>query len=216
MRLGFIGDVHAEDIFLAKAVNFLKEKGAERIYCAGDVVDGPGCVNTCCRILMSENIPTVRGNHDRWLFEGRDDLTPLSSLQESSIDFLKNLPVTLDISTDLGVVHLCHGYGTNDMARLTPDERGYGLENLFELHDLIRNADLSFVVNGHSHKRMVRRFHNLTVINVGTLYREHDPCFALLDCQQGAVDFYDFVSGDVKPSLSVRLADVAEERILGI
>lgn len=214
MKLGFIGDVHAEDQYLLQAVAHLKSKQVDSIYCVGDIADGRGSTSECCKVLLSEEIQTVRGNHDRWIFEGRDDLTPLSSLDFQSQEFLKELPVTLNIETDIGDIHLCHGYGENDMASIAPDDSGYALENMLELYPLIENPKISFIVNGHSHKRMVRKFRGLTIINVGTLFHEHNPCFALFDTKSQKLNFYDFIEDRIEASLSYDLLNIPDERDL--
>ncbi|WP_224244419.1 metallophosphoesterase family protein [Hyalangium gracile] len=43
----------------------------------------------------------------------------------------------------------------------------------------------------HSHRRMVRTIEGLTLINAGTLHRDHEPCFALVDLSRGEVSFHD-------------------------
>ena len=50
---------------------------------------------------------------------------------------------------------------------------------------------------GHTHVPMVRRFDNLTVVNAGTLKRTHSPCFATIDFEQGVVQFFDIVEGEI-------------------
>ncbi|WP_084555209.1 metallophosphoesterase family protein [[Phormidium ambiguum] IAM M-71] len=52
--IGVIGDIHAEDKLLEKAVNFLKSKNVEKIVCVGDIVDGLGDVNECCNTLAKK------------------------------------------------------------------------------------------------------------------------------------------------------------------
>jgi predicted phosphodiesterase len=59
---------------------------------------------------------------------------------------------------------------------------------------LMLEGQYRFVINGHTHRRMVRSFDHLTIINAGTLYRQHEPCFLLADFEAGFVQFYDFKS----------------------
>ena len=53
----------------------------------------------------------------------------------------------------------------------------------------------AFVVNGHTHRRLVRTFGEMTIINAGTLYRKHAPCFCIADFEQGFVQYFN-VEGD--------------------
>ena len=51
----------------------------------------------------------------------------------------------------------------------------------------------NLVINGHSHYRMVRQHGSLTIINAGTLRRDHNPCFAAIDFDQKLVRFWDIL-----------------------
>jgi predicted phosphodiesterase len=166
-------------------------------------VDGAGDVNRCCALLQEHQIVTVRGNHDRWLLEDsmRDlpEATPLVELDEKSLAFLQLLPLTHAFDTVAGRVLLCHGMGENDMQRVTPDDYGYALEVKYELHDLIRAREFLFVIAGHTHRPMVRNFDGLTVINAGTLYRDHKPRVLLVDFACGEVHIYSFDGYELDP-----------------
>ncbi len=195
-RVGIIGDIHAEDSLLEAALDHLQTKNAQAILCTGDVADGPGSVARCCELLHQCNAQTVRGNHDRWLLTGtmRDlpDATDPQTVPAAARDYLANLVATLEFSSSLGNVLLCHGLGLNDMARLEPDDFGYALDNNADLQNLIRNQKYRFVVNGHTHHAMVRHFTGLTVINAGTLRRHDNYGFLLLDFDQRQVQMLRF------------------------
>ena len=103
------------------------------------------------------------------------------SLSPENRAFLTGLPQTRRFQTPAGELMLCHGVGSDDMAVLRSDTQGYGLQAIHPLRDLMLDPDLQFVVGGHTHDRMVRTFTGLTVINAGTLYREHSPCCLRLD-----------------------------------
>ena len=197
--IGVIGDVHAENNLLEKAIEFLRLQKVEEILCVGDIVDGHGNANQCCEILEREGIQVVLGNHDRWLLTNQmRDLktaTPLDALSESSRSFLSSLPKIHEFCTVRGPALLCHGLDENDMARLTPDDCGYAIEVNQDLQNLRRSRKYKYVINGHTHYRMVRKFGELTIINAGTLKRNRDPVFLLVDFLQGFVKFYRFVRG---------------------
>lgn len=88
------------------------------------------------------------------------------------------------------------------MCGLTDDDFGYALETKDPLQELLASQQYRFVVNGHTHRRMVRHLGQLTVINAGTLFRESHPCFAIVDFAAGRVQFFEvapagFVSGSI-------------------
>jgi putative phosphoesterase len=203
-RFGLIGDVHAEDEQLERVVRFLRNQGVERLLCTGDVVDGPGDANRCCRLLADAEVITVQGNHDRWLFQSHrpllPDATQRADLEPASVRFLRSLPEMVEIRTPAGLFVLCHGLPGNDMAQLRPDDAGYALESNLDLLRLVREARYQFVINGHTHRRMVRQFSGITVVNLGTLYRQHDPCCAVMDLEQRTVTFYNLSpDGEIQP-----------------
>ncbi len=194
--IGVTGDIHTENKFLVKAIEFLRSKNVEKILCVGDIVDGQGDVNKCCKVLQNEEILVVLGNHDRWFLNGEmrdlEEATAPTCLSESSRSFLKALPITYKFLTPRGSALLCHGLGKNDMARLTPDDYGYSIENNAELQALIQEGKYRYVINGHTHYRMVRNFDGLTVINAGTLKRNHNPVFLVVSFIHNFVHFYEF------------------------
>ena len=98
--IGVIGNVHTEDKLLKLAVEFLKQKNVEKIFCVGDIADGKGNINICCNLLKQEKIITVLGNHDRWLLTKKmrslKDANSINDLSEQSLEFLESLPSTVD------------------------------------------------------------------------------------------------------------------------
>lgn len=198
--VGAIGDVHCEADALEAALSHLEALGAERVLCVGDIVDGTGDPDRCCELLRKAGALTVSGNHERWLFEGKmrdlPDATLLDSLDAASRDYLRQLPKTLELETAAGLALLCHGLGEHDMASLGPDDRGYAIENNDELQSLVDLGRHAFVINGHTHKRMVRRVGTLTVINAGTLHRDNNPCFAFVDFEHERTAFFELRPGD--------------------
>jgi predicted phosphodiesterase len=203
--VGVIGDVHAEDARLERALAYLDERKVNATLCVGDIVDGHGSASRACEILADREIPTVRGNHDRWLISGATrvipEATPPESLSPAAWEFLRALPVTIEFSSPLGPLLLCHGVLSNDMARVKPDDEGYALESNTDLQTAIREARYPLVVNGHSHRRMVRRFGTVTIVNAGTLKREYSPCITLIDFEEALVEFVPFdTEGAVAPA----------------
>lgn len=208
MRLGIIGDVHAEDERLRVAITAFEREGVDRILCCGDVADGHGDVDRACALLVAHDVKTVRGNHDRWLRD--DDMRTLpnahrmTSLAPRSIELLKSLPATITIDVPGGKLLLCHGVGENDMCRLMESDSGYAISSNEDLLKVLFDPSISLMVCGHTHAPMVRRFERgagrpaLVVVNAGTLAREDDPGFVLLDLAARRAVFH-----RIAPDLSV-------------
>jgi predicted phosphodiesterase len=184
-RFAILGDIHAEHEMLADALAFVRAEGVEAVLAVGDIVDGRGSVTACCRLLAEAGAIAVRGNHERWFLQKtmRDlpDATPDHEVDAAARAFLASLPATRRLSTAAGEMLLCHGTGEDDMATVMADDFGYALETNDALQKLLRAPDVRLVVSGHSHRRMVRRIGHLTMVNAGTLHRDHDPCFGIVD-----------------------------------
>lgn len=195
-RAGIIGDVHAEDETLAAVLDFLAGvPGLDALLCSGDVVDGMGDANQCCILLRAAGVLCVRGNHDRWFFEVQPYRTegdghPHHAIDSVSRAFLATLPPTRAFSTPRGPLLLCHGLGADDMTGVYPDDVGYALEANHRLHALVGEGAYRFVVNGHTHRHMVRTFDGLTIINAGTLQWGYEPCFFVIDFEAGRAECY--------------------------
>lgn len=166
--------------------------------CTGDVPDGastPADVDRCCALLRDEGVLTVCGNHDRWLqdSEMRDlaGATPLEELSPKAREYLASLPNTIELSTPLGLVLLCHGLGENDMAQVQAHERGKELGDNEALQLLLKSARYRAVINGHTHKAGVIELERLSLINAGTLRRDRAPCCAVADFEHREVTFFD-------------------------
>ncbi|MFW5926364.1 MAG: metallophosphoesterase family protein [Myxococcota bacterium] len=197
-RVGVLGDVHAEDRHLELALAAFAEHRVDARLAVGDVLDGPGDADRCCDLLQQANVLTVLGNHDRWWLHGQMRSVPHATgpLSERSRAFIASLPATRALSTPMGTVLLCHGVGEDDMAALTPETRGYSLQAIPALRELMLSPDVSFIVGGHTHRRMVRRFQGLVAINAGTLLRDHEPGFVVIDFEAAAVQFFDILDGE--------------------
>jgi predicted phosphodiesterase len=187
-RVGLIGDVHTERARLLAALQFFASSGVDRVLCTGDVPDGPGdCrdVDACCALLAQASVLTISGNHDRWLLDGemRDlpDATASDEVSAATIAFLRGLPQTLTIETPAGLALLCHGLGGDDMAQVSPFDRGRELDDNAALQELLDGGRYRYVLNGHTHKAMVRSIDGLTIVNAGTLLADHGAGCVLLD-----------------------------------
>jgi putative phosphoesterase len=195
MKLGLVGDIHAEDERLAAALAIFRDEHVDQVLFVGDVVDGAGDVDRCCTLLAGANAVGVRGNHDRWILEERMRSLPNAhhkrDLAPQSLALLSALPATREIQTPEGLLLLCHGVGDDDMQRLRPDDAGYALDSNLALAGLLDLKRWTFAVGGHTHERMVRKLEDLVFVNPGTLAEGNAPCCAIFDVEDGRVAFFD-------------------------
>lgn len=64
MRIGLLGDIHAQDDRLEIALTDLQSMKLDVILFVGDVLNGPGSVNRCIDLLQSHDVICIKGNHD--------------------------------------------------------------------------------------------------------------------------------------------------------
>jgi predicted phosphodiesterase len=211
-KIGVLGDAHAEDERVERALEYFRHAGASVTLCAGDVTDGYGSATRTVELLADHGVLTVRGNHERWTLSNTMRELPAATdpatLSPRARTFLESCPATLELSSPLGPLLLCHGLGPNDMARVKPDHFGIALTSNLELQALIHDRRYRLVVNGHSHRPMVRRFDTLTIVNAGTLKRDENPCVVMIDFARRLVEFVPFDAAgrmDTRSTRSVEL-----------
>jgi len=196
-RLGVIGDVHCESETLERVLDALEAMNVEAVLCVGDLVDGPGDADATLGVLEARGVQCVSGNHERWFLDGEqralDNAT--AEVSQASRAFLESLPKERRYTTPNGNALLCHGVGEDDEAWLRPDTRGYALQDIPTLRELMTDADLQFMIGGHTHQRMIRVFPGLTVINAGTIHRKDEQTFMVVDFEAMRVSFYSAEEG---------------------
>jgi predicted phosphodiesterase len=190
--MGVVGDVHCESETLSRVLDSLDTMNVDATVCVGDLVDGPGNADEALATLAAREVQCVAGNHERWFLEGerRDVADATEALSESATELLRGLPRTRLYDTPAGRAMLCHGVGKDDEAWLRPDTRGYALQDIPTLRELMLDDTIQFMVGGHTHQRMVRVFPGLTVINAGTIHRKDEQTFTVVDFNTMKVAFY--------------------------
>ncbi|HET7543956.1 MAG TPA: metallophosphoesterase family protein [Polyangiaceae bacterium] len=194
-RAGLIGDIHCEVVRLKRVFEHFRSLQVDTVLAVGDIADGPGDLTEACSILHSEGALVVAGNHDRWLLRGemRDlpDATRPETVTPQARHYLTSLPKTRLLESRRGPVMLCHGLGEDDMASVKPDDDCEALRGNAAFLKLLASRAARFVVNGHSHRPMLRTIDGLTILNAGTLHPQHRPICSIADFERGEVQVYD-------------------------
>ncbi len=200
-RAGIIGDIHCEVVRLKRVIEHFHSVGVDSVLAVGDIADGPGDLTEACSLLQAADALVVAGNHDRWLLaaEMRDlpDATPPETVTPEARRYLSLLPKTRLLESPRGRVLLCHGLGDDDMASVRPDDDCEALLANAAFVKLLNARRARFVVNGHSHRPMLRTIDGLTILNAGTLHPKHRPVCSIADFDKGEVQVYDLRGNDV-------------------
>jgi putative phosphoesterase len=156
MRLAVISDIHGNLLALEAVLADIRVRGADLTVNLGDCCAGPLWPRETFELLQSLNLPTVRGNHDRWMgSRAREGMGPAMAYEHDQLTpeqraALGALPATVRLDGDvLGI----HGTPTDDMTFLL-EERLEGRFHLLrpaEISERLGKVDASLVLCGHSH-----------------------------------------------------------------
>ena len=173
-RLGVIGDVHCESETLERVLDALGTMRVDAVLCVGDLVDGAGNADATLGYAGDAG-RAVRGWQPRTLVarRGATVARPRDAVDLRKVPCVhfESLPRVRHYPTPCGNALLCHGVGDDDEAWLKPDTRGYALQDIPTLRELMLDEEVQFMLGGHTHQRMVRGFAGLTVVNAGTIHR---------------------------------------------
>ena len=134
MILAAIGDIHGNLFALEAVLAEIDAEGIQTIVNTGDCVAGHPWPNEVIQTLKARRIPTVQGNCDRHVLRAqrkrkglmkRYGAASFEVLEEAhqacsagSLEYLRALPRTLELTIDGVVVALCHGTPASQSERL--------------------------------------------------------------------------------------------------
>jgi putative phosphoesterase len=156
MKIGIISDIHGDYAALTLALSRLEEiHQVDQILCAGDLVGRGPDPDRVVQLIRERGIPTVRGNHDEWIY----------GLSGDNTLYLKQLPLDWEGDFDGAHVYMCHGKPGNNIWGLYRDHISDTLLNM-----MLESLDADVLITGHTHVPMFIRVKNGCVINPGSLY----------------------------------------------
>jgi putative phosphoesterase len=202
MRLALLSDIHGNHHALSAVLNAVRQKNIGTILIAGDFIGYYFWPVEVFQLLKPWNVVAVRGNHERMLDKARNDRNffrridekygsglsvALEQLENKRIEWLTNLPDSLEYETEDGKILLCHGSPWDSDEYIYPDLEGESLDKYADL-------DAKWVVQGHTHYPMIRKFRDVTVINPGAVgqprNRHPGAQWALLDTESRKIEHF--------------------------
>lgn len=161
MKLGIISDIHAHFSALIAALDLLRDQGADRIVCAGDLIERGPDGERVVAFMRAEGIPTAQGNHDymaignqAWLRENAEPDHPRVKevlLSPDAIGFLQDLPKTVTLAAGSGRVLVAHGTPWNKSEYVFPHSPADVFRAL--AHYALKH-EANVVILGHTHSPM--------------------------------------------------------------
>ncbi len=188
MELAIISNIHGNLVALRSVLDDIDSNGIkpEDIICAGDValmgVQGPRCL----RMLQRDEIPTVKGNTDRWIVDydkllAEGKLEAGSSLAravewtrnqlgEEAVAYLGDLPPQM-------IVQSGNGAGDLQIVHGTPrsDEEGFMAgDNDQRPLNLAAGSTAYAVIGAHTHRSFARMVGGMLIANAGSVGRSYE------------------------------------------
>lgn len=177
MKIACISDIHGNILALEAVLADIKSKNIQKIYCTGDLVGYGTRSNEVIELILNEQIPTVRGNHDqaiaffdenvekeknravrKWIFE---------NLKKENLTFLQNLPNNIVLEANFKKILFVHGTNSSN--------KEYLYENDFEKQQYIANEiSEDIIVFGHTHNIYDKKVSDKLFVNVGSVGRMKD------------------------------------------
>lgn len=180
-RVGLLSDIHGNAVAL-EAV--LEDMGAvDAIVCAGDTVGYGPSPGPCVETVRDRELPTVQGNHDRAVVNGRPyesgDQYASRNLSEETLKWLDSLPRERLLFD--GRLKIVHDH---------PDERDrYTIPAEF---DPVLLEDEDVLVLGHTHVQHAEVYDEGIVVNPGSVGQPRDgnpdAAYAIVDLDKLSVD----------------------------
>jgi predicted phosphodiesterase len=175
MRTAVLTDIHGNLPALEAVVADALAGGCDSFVNLGDIVSGPLWPRETADYLMAQDWITISGNHERQLLTdgpdriGPSDLYARQALDEQHLSWLRSLPGTWELTTD---VFLCHGTPTSDLQYFleSVDEHGLRPASPMEIEDRLGPRPERLIACGHTHvPRVVTLASGQIIANPGSV-----------------------------------------------
>lgn len=172
--IAMLADIHGNSWALDAVLADLDRRGIGAIFDLGDSLYGPMDPAGTAERLLARNIPSIRGNCDRFLIEPDDTPPPtvaytLAQLAPRHLAWLAAQPLTRTL--DDGRVLLCHGTPSSDETYLLeqPSVEGGALLPDDEIARRVGATSAHVICCAHSHvPRLVALRDGRLIVNPGS------------------------------------------------
>jgi putative phosphoesterase len=175
LRIAVIADIHGNLPALEAVLADIAVRRADAIVNLGDCVSGPLWPRETMDLLDTLHLPTVRGNHDRWIAETpRERMYPSDAfaadrLSQSQRAALGALPTRLELEAGIAAVH---GTATDDNQYLLEHVLAgrLVLSSSADIAARVGQVSARVLLCGHSHQpRVAWGPAGLLIVNPGSV-----------------------------------------------
>lgn len=186
MRFAAIADIHGNLEALEAVLADIARLDVRDIVNLGDCVSGPLWPAEVVDRLMALDLPTVRGNHDRYLVEqmlddmGRTDRYARDRMTPAHLEWLASLPFDCVWRDE---VYLCHAMPSDDNTYWLETVSPEGVMHqrpIDEVEEMAAGLAFELILCGHTHTpRTVRLRDGRLIVNPGSVgcpgYEDDQP-----------------------------------------
>ena len=186
MKFAIISDIHGNLLALQAVLTDIARQGADQTVNLGDILSGPLQPAETADLLMAQDFPTIRGNHERQLLalraQSAAQIDPATSdgyaatqVSLAHVAWLAALPVSMALNSD---VWLCHGTPDSDLQywleTVMPGfEQGEGPgvrpATPAEVAGRLGSATHPVVLCGHTHVPRLVQSGGVLIVNPGSV-----------------------------------------------
>lgn len=197
MRIAVISDIHGNRLAFEAVEADIAALGVDATINLGDLVSGPVDPVGTIEALMARDLPTIIGNHDRYLMErpveklDSVDRFVASRLDPDHVAYLRGLPKTSEVA---GEVYMCHGSPGSDVEPWLDNwwtGRSTTMPDEATVLAKADGVDFPVLLCGHTHiARIVRLRDGRLIVNPGSVGIQFfqgapDARYALLERRNG-------------------------------
>lgn len=185
MRIAIISDIHGNLEALKTALDDIKKRNIDKIFCLGDTILKGAHSEECVNLVRQNCEVSIKGNCDN-LFDSKDatrEWHGLSvKLQQDRIDWLKeniskenkeylrNIPYSYEFYMSGSLIRLLHAHpAVIDKVILNEDSYDKKYEMFLPSQYTLSQNVADIVIYGHLHAPFMNKFYNKTLINVGSV-----------------------------------------------
>lgn len=191
-KIAVIADVHGNVDALRAVLADIGGAGIPHIVNLGDHVSGPLAAAETLALIRSVPMVNLRGNHDRWVSEqarqeiGPSDLSAFNELEPEDIAWLRALPPSLHLSSEL---FACHATPQDDVTYWTHDVLADGrvvARDLAKVAHMARVVPQPILLCGHTHLQGLTALPDRRrILNPGSVglpaYDDDHPVFHVME-----------------------------------
>ncbi len=175
MRIAAIADIHGNSAALDAVLLDIDKHSVDCIVNLGDHFSGPLDSKGTADRLLSRDMLSILGNHDRWIVEqnqsmmGPSDFAADAQLEQNHRDWLSSLPPTIQVED----VFACHGTPNSDTTYWMETVKQDGsicMAEQWQIEQYAAGIDASVILCGHTHlPRMMRLNDGRLLVNPGSV-----------------------------------------------